>query len=298
MIYYRDTKEISLPSCSVTLGNFDGIHIGHQLLVKAMKERIPDDCLKVMFSFDLDRFREKSLLTEEERRTKAERLGLDVFILWPFDSATKNMLPEEFIRDILKNQLHVNSIVVGDDFYFGRGRSGNVETLVHFSGKYDYEVVCIDKLKWKNEVVSSTRIRKDLEAGLMEDVSVLLGEEYRIEGQVIHGLHLGHSIGIPTINVPVPGHKLTPPNGVYSSVTKIDGLMYPGVSNLGIKPSVTDNGVLGLETYLFDSDNDFYGKNVSVSLKSFLRPEQKFENLEELKKQIHMDCESAKQLLS
>ena len=293
MIYYRDTKDIRLPESVVTLGKYDGLHIGHQTLLAAMREKTGPGLPGVLFTFDPKDFRSRSLLSEEERREKAERLGVDIFLDWPFDEETRHMDPESFIREILCGRLNMKYLVVGDDFRFGYKRSGDVETLARYACKYGYEVEILRKLTYLGDEVSSTRIRKCLEDGCMEDVTAMLGEPFSFRGRIVHGRHLGTQMGIPTINVRPGAEKLLPPYGVYASVIRIGTEEYQGVSNLGVKPTVADIQEPGLETYLFHAKEDLYGREAEVRLLHQLRPEIRFESLEELKKQIRSDCESA-----
>ena len=297
MIYYRNTKEIRVEASVITLGKFDGLHIGHQALFARMRQIRSAEVPGIMFTFDQTDFRSRSILSEQERREKAQQLGVDIFIDWPFDAETIHTEPEAFIREILCEKLGAKHLVVGDDFCFGHKRAGNVETLRQFSSRYGYQVDVIEKLTWQGEEVSSTRIRKCISEGALEDVSAMLGEPLTFHGPIVHGKHLGHQLGIPTINLPVGEEKLLPPYGVYVSTAQIDGVTYSGISNLGVKPSVGASPVPGIEMYLFDTDLDLYGKEADVCLLSFLRPEHKFETLDQLKEQIRKDCESAREKL-
>ena len=295
MIYYRNTKDIRADASVVTLGKFDGLHIGHRKLLEEMRRQKSEALPGVMFTFDQKDFRSRSILTEEERREKAALLGVDIFVDWPFDDETRSMEPERFVREILCGRLGAKLLIVGTDFRFGHDRAGDVETLKHFSEKYGYEVEVIEKVTYQGQEVSSTRIRDAVSKGQMEDVTAMLSEPLSLSGEIVRGTRIGTSIGVPTINLKPNEEKLLPPYGVYVSTAEVDGITYPSISDLGVKPSVSDENEPGLETHLLFHDEDLYGKRALIRLVHFLRAEQKFDSPEALKKQIRRDCESARQ---
>ena len=167
--------------------------------------------------------------------------------------------------------------------------------MAEYAKKYGYYLIVKDKLTYQGEIVSSTRIRETLALGNIEKVNAMLGEPFHITGTVIEGNRLGRTIGIPTINQTIPEHKLLPPDGVYASVVKIDGVSYYGITNIGYKPTVLQNKGRGVETYLFDCDQYLYGKEAVVQLHTFIRKEEKFSSLQELQKQIQEDIAKVKQ---
>lgn len=289
MNYFNRKTDIRRIQSAVTLGKFDGLHIGHQKLIECIRKEKQHGMEAVLFTFSSEDFREASILTEEERRIKAQNLGIDTMIVWPFDRATAQMEPETFVREILAERLDAREVAVGRDFRFGHNRAGDTALLERLQEKYGYHLTVLDKVQWLDYDVSSTRIRDFLKAGKLEAVNAMLGTPYAISGTVLHGRKLGRTLGMPTINLVPPEGKLLPPFGVYSSMTEVEGEWYPGVTNIGIKPSVGAEPAPGAETYLFGVDRDLYGKEVTVALFHWQRSEKKFGELEQLKKQMHLD---------
>lgn len=295
MKYITNTLDFVLQKRSIiTLGKFDGLHRGHQKLlnrVKALKKAGFDTGI---FTFDVSPVMRlsdpsfKVILTNEERRCVAEKLGVDCLVECPFVPEIMHMKADDFIREVLVNQLKAAYVIVGPDFRFGYKREGTADLLIEKSNQYGYQVEVLDKLLDGQREISSTYIREEISAGRMEKANELLGYPFFVEGEIIHGRHLGRTIGIPTINQRPCAQKLLPPFGVYASITEIDGEPYFGISNIGIKPTVGDKSP-GVETYLFDVNKQLYGKNAHVSLYHFIRPEYKFNALSQLQHQIKKD---------
>lgn len=295
---YLAGKEFQLTRTAVTLGKFDGVHLGHQLLLQHILER--RDLQSVMFTFDLhpgNLFSEQEIkltCTRNEQIHYLESKGLDVLIAFPFTKETASMEPRDFVMEILKEQLDARLIVVGEDFRFGKNRSGDVALLQAMSKECGFEVISCPKVFYQGQAVSSTRIRELIQMGSMEEAAELLGRPYVIEGTVIHGNYLGHTVGMPTANVRPAMEKLLPPNGVYVADFTVDDKTYRGVTNLGYKPTIGGETVPGTETWIFDFKKDIYDKEVRVELLHFLRPERKFASLEEVKEQVDLDAEAAR----
>lgn len=301
MEYIAGRTNFKYTNSAVTLGKFDGLHLGHQELLHQILIFKEQGLTSVMFTFQLhpgNLFSEKEfelIYTEEEKLEIVKESGMDVLISYPFTNETRSLEPEVFIKNILVEQLDAKVIVVGNDFRFGNQRRGDVALLEDLAKVYGYKVIAIEKKKLKDTVISSSAIRNAIKAGDMEQANEMLGHNYHIRGEVIHGRKLGRRIGMPTTNIiPVPT-KLLPPCGVYSSKTLIDGAYYPGVTNIGYKPTVGADEQIGVETYLFDYDSDLYGKTIEVELYRFQRPELKFESIEELKLTMQKDIIEAKQ---
>jgi riboflavin kinase/FMN adenylyltransferase len=299
MEYISGTK-FKFQNSAVTLGKFDGLHLGHMQLIDLIISYKKQGLTAIMFSFLLhpsNLFSDKEfelIYTEEEKITRLKRTGMDVLISYPFTEATRLMEPEEFIRDILVGQLDAKVIVVGNDFRFGIDRRGDVELLKSLENTYGYKVIACEKSKWRHEIISSSSIRQALKDGNMEKVNAMLGHAYSIRGEVVHGRKLGRTIGMPTTNLIPSSNKLLPPCGVYSSKSRISGIYYPGVTNIGYKPTVGEDEQLGVETYIFDYSNDLYGKTIEVELHTYLRPELKFGSLEELIQRMKEDILEAR----
>ena len=290
MIYFHSASDFYLAGPSaVTLGKFDGVHLGHQLLMKKIKSLEKEKgCISSAFAIEM---RNGSwLMTEEEQQRKIRECGIQALIRCPFVPEISGMSPEEFVREILVKKLHARFVVIGTDFHFGYKRSGDAAFLRQCGKEYDFETFVIRKAVYQGREISSSYIREELSAGKMEDVSNMLGAPYSIESIVLHGKHLGSGLGIPTINLIPPSQKLLPPNGVYISETMIGDRCLPGITNIGTKPTV-DGSFKGVETYLYDIHEDLYGKNVRIRLLEYIRPEKKFGSLDELKGQMFSDIE-------
>lgn len=279
----------------VTLGKFDGIHQGHKKLIdRVLKAGAEENLETVLFTFDvspavsLEHQKAQMLLTCEQRRAYIESLGLDTMIECPFVFEVMHMEAEDFIRRILVEQLQAKVLVVGPDFHFGHGRRGNTLMLERLGKECGFRVEVVDKVMAGVREISSTYVREELKKGNMEKVNALLGYTYCIEGKIVHGHQVGRTIGVPTINQIPDIDKLVPPRGVYATRTRIDGQEFYGITNIGVKPTVPEKFV-GVETYLFDCNQDLYGKQAEVYLYHFQRPEKRFESLEALKRQLALD---------
>lgn len=295
MEYIAGITEFKLKNSAVTLGKFDGLHLGHQHLMKQVIESKKQGYQAVMFSFlfhpeNLFQKKEFELIyTEEEKLRRLRQTGMDVLVSYPFTEETKSIEPEDFIRDILVEKLGTKLIVVGKDFRFGHNRRGDIHLLKELESKYGYRLIACDKQRLHHTIISSTIIRKQLAEGDMEAANAMLGQPYSIYGKVLHGRKIGRTLGMPTTNLIPTENKLLPPSGVYASRTWIDGKQHPGVTSIGYKPTVGGEKSKGVETYLFDFDQDLYGKEIEVEILHFFRPELKFDSLEELKLKMQED---------
>ena len=295
MLYISENMEFQLKNTAVCLGKFDGIHRGHRLLINKILEKKKEGYTAVVFTFSLhplSLFSDKELElidTIDEKKDKLRKLGVDILVSYPFTKETAATEPEDFIENILVNQLDAKVIVIGSDYRFGRKRRGDVAMLEQYSKIYGYELIVYDKLEIDDEIVGSTLIRSVIQSGNMEKVTKLLGVPYEIQAKVVTGNQIGRTIGFPTLNQAIPSNKLLPPNGVYVSKTIIDGIEYESVTNLGCKPTVSSTQTKNVETYIFNFEADLYDKVVTVKLLKWLRPEMKFSGLEELKTQIGID---------
>lgn len=293
MKYFCDTTEFSWDGpTAVTLGKFDGLHRGHQKLIEKITQLRQTGVSTVVFALAPDE--RPYLLSPEEKREMIERYNIDCLIRCPFIPEILGMEPEEFVAKILCGQLHARYVVVGTDFRFGYKRRGDVKLLQELQEKYGIEVLVLEKECYEGQEISSTYVKEALAKGQMELVSSLLGYDYPIRGVVQHGKKLGRRLGMPTVNlIPEPG-KLLPPTGVYFSDVVSEGILYQGVTNIGYKPTV-DGSFLGVETYLYDFHQEIYGRRAEVRLRHYSRPEQKFDSVEALKKQMQKDIRSGKE---
>lgn len=275
---------------AVTLGKFDGFHRGHQKLIQRVLERKEQGEQAVVVAFQSAN---EMLFTNTENVQYLEELGVDVLLECSLNDTVRYLKAEEFIKKILVDRLHVSHVVVGEDFRFGYKRKGSPDLLKKYGEQYHFDVeICSRELDGSRKI-SSADIREALKKGNMEKVSYLLGRDFSMSGTVEHGNGIGHKKLVPTANViPVKG-KLMPPNGVYVTLFKFEDKVYQSVTNVGYKPTIGDE-VLGVETFLFDCNEDLYGKACKVEFKKYLRPEQKFPSMEKLKEQIEKDISAGR----
>lgn len=284
-----------LENSAVSLGKFDGVHLGHRLLVDEIKRQ--KNFIPTIFTFETDKndreggkspMPSRLIYSQEEKNVLFGRLGVKRVVLFPFDEETRNMAPEFFIREILIKKIGASLICVGEDFCFGKERRGNVGMLKKYSHEFGYDIKIFHKLTSKMEVVSSTLIREKLHAGELERANELLGEPYFIMGEVLHGNELGRTLGMPTANLLSKTDKVLPPAGVYVTSTLVDGKWHPSVTNIGNKPTV-GKYQMGIETCILNYKNEIYGKQIHVRFHKFIRREKKFPGLLELKSQMERD---------
>ena len=291
----EQTTVFGLPGRSaVALGKFDGVHLGHRALIHKIMEQKRRGLLATVFTFDMSAAaffggEEKELTTREEKRQIFERMGVDVLIEFPLNPETAATEPEEFVRRYLAEQMQAAYLCAGPDLSFGKKGAGDYALLARHADEYGYQVELIDKVTVDGEEVSSTRVREAVRRGEMEAAARMLGVPYSVTGNVEHGMRLGRTLGMPTANLLPEADKLLPPNGVYYARVAVDGVDYKGISNVGCKPTVSDRQMMGVETYLYDFDGDLYGRDISVQLLAFRRPEMKFDGVAGLKAQLDMD---------
>ena len=270
---------------AVTLGKFDGLHLGHQKLIDKIISYASDECESIVCAFDMHR---DSLMTGRERREHLEP-KVDWLIDQPFTKALREMEAEEFIDRILHKVLRAAHIVVGTDFSFGYGKRGNAALLQEMADQYGYTVDVIEKERYLGTVISSTYIKDALAQGDVKLAERLLGYPYEMTGIVRHGKQLGRTLGFPTMNIEPEKNKILPRFGVYACRVRIDGKWYDAVGNAGIKPTVTDEQRRLLEVYVYGYDGDAYGKEITAQFCEFERPETKFGSVEELKNNVMRD---------
>lgn len=280
---------------AVAIGKFDGVHIGHRRLLDEILAKKEKGLAACVFTFDpppavlFGQSDYHVLSTREEKRILFERMGIDILIEFPLTLETAAILPERFVADVLARQMNARFVAAGEDLSFGYQGAGNTALLESMGPMYGFVVRTIEKIRVGDVEVGSTYIRKLVEEGRMEEACQMLGTPYPFTGLVEHGRHLGHSLGFPTVNLLPPPEKLAPPCGVYDSLVMVRGKVYHGLTNVGYKPTVSKERILGVETYLYDFDEELYGEEVEVALKAFRRPEKKFASLEDLKSQLQRD---------
>ena len=286
----------------VTIGTFDGVHIGHQKIIKrlvdiAHKKHLnsvvltffPHPRMVLQNNNDI-----KLLNTIEERETILSDLGLDYLVVKTFTKKFANLSAEEFVKNILVDKLNAKHIIIGYDHRFGKGRSANIDDLKSFGKQYDFEVEEISVQDIEDVSVSSTKIRIALNDGDILTANTYLGYSFYITGKVVKGKGLGRKIGFPTANIEIAeDYKLIPKNGVYVIKTSIENKLVYGMMNIGMNPTV--NGTKKtIESHFFNFNNDIYNQTLKIEFVARLRDEQKFESVELLKKQLKLDEKNAK----
>ncbi len=304
MKYIKNTTEFFIEEPTViSLGKFDGIHRGHELLLEQLLKKKQEGYATVIFTFDippkkaLEDQNTKVLTTNEEKMHMFESFGIDYLIECPFTPKVMSMEPEIFIEMLVKN-LSVKCIVAGEDFRFGCNRRGDYRMLQKYANKLSYEAIILPKMKEEERDISSTFVREEILAGRIEKANNLLGYPYFVSGEVKHGNQIGRTIGFPTINLIPPENKLLPSFGVYITKVTIDGIVYQGVTNVGRKPTIEGENPIGIETHILDFRQDVYNKVVIVTFIKKLRDEQKFPNLDALLGQLRLDVNEAKYYFS
>lgn len=291
---------------SVAIGNFDGVHLGHQSVIGLARQGAPDAPLGVLtfephprefFAPDAPPFR---LMSGESRRHRLEKLGIDVLFELNFNAALSGLTPFEFADNVIRDGLGLTHVVVGADFCFGKGRSGTADDLERFGRELGFDVTVAPLLAKSENTVSSTAIRRALSDGRPRDAAAMLGHWHRIEGIVVGGEQRGRELGFPTANMSIDG--LHPPAfGVYAVLVDVlDGPnkgSYHGAASLGVRPMFGENKP-NLESFLFDFSGDLYGATLSVGLVEYLRPEMSFDGLDALIAQMDADCAQARGVLA
>ncbi|HEX9858098.1 MAG TPA: bifunctional riboflavin kinase/FAD synthetase [Paracoccaceae bacterium] len=292
---------------SVAMGNFDGVHLGHQSVIDLARDHGPrhaplgivtfEPHPREFFAPDAPAFR---LMNAEARANRLAKLGVQHLYQLEFNAALAALSPEGFAADVLAGGLGVSHVVVGADFRFGRGRRGSAQDLQTLGIKHGFAVTIADLIHSDGQEISSTAIRQALSDGRPRDAAAMLGHWHRIEGEVIHGEKRGRDLGFPTANMSVSGLHL-PRLGVYA--VKVDVLTgpqagsYNGAASLGVRPMFGEN-LPNLESFLFDFKGNLYGQHLSVAFIDYLRPELKFDDLAALITQMNADCSRAREILA
>jgi len=288
----------------LAIGVFDGVHRGHQAVICTSAEHARSaNGTPVVVTFDphpekiLRPETAPHLLTATPHKIALIRnLGVGELLIIAFDKQFAATEPEDFVHQLVKYSKPLREICVGHEWSFGKDRRGNLEFLKKLGAEFDFNVIGIPPVTVNGEIVSSTTIRRAVEAGDFTKAAEMLGREYTILGRVVRGDDLGKKIGFPTANLSAHNEQF-PPNGVYFADAKLDGARYPGVVNLGYRPTVSSSKTERvLEIYLLDFDREIYGKDLEVRFIRYLRPEKKFENVDALVRQIQADVKQARVL--
>ena len=288
----------------LAIGVFDGVHLGHQAVISTSAEHArAADGTPVVVTFDphpekiLRPDKAPHLLTATPHKIALIRtLGVRHLLIIPFDKHFASTEPEDFVQQLVQHSKPLREICVGHEWSFGRNRRGNLGLLTKLGTEFNFNVVGIAPVSVNGEIVSSTTIRRAIKEGDQKKAAAMLGREYTILGTVVRGDDLGKKIGFPTANLSAHSEQF-PPNGVYFAEAKLDGVIYPGVVNLGYRPTISSGrSDRILEVYLLDFDRDIYGKGLELRFIRFLRAEKKFENVDALVRQIERDVQQAREL--
>ncbi len=297
-VYYDIEKFKKVQNAVVTIGTFDGVHQGHQVILNNLVHRsreLGGESVVVTFyphprqvlSNDSGiRF----ISTQEEKIRHLEALGIDNLIIIKFTKEFAAISSEDFITDYLVKNIHPTVLIIGYDHHFGKGRTGDFGMLYDLGKQYHFKVEKIQEQDVDNVAVSSTKIRHFLENGDIKNANKLLGYEFSYTGKVIHGQQVGHKMGYPTANIDVADEfKLIEHQGVYATFADIDGNSYPSMTYIGKRPTMHDNRPQSIETHIIGFEKDLYDKEIKIRFVDFVRDDEKFDNFEALKRQIGID---------
>jgi len=303
--HYTTLADTNLRAAWLTIGIFDGVHLGHRTLLARLVDGAhaagspaavltfhPHPAVVLGGQTDF-----AYLTPPDEKAALLTSLGVDAVITLPFTLSLANETAEEFMH-LLARTLNLRHLVIGYDTALGRGREGNAARLAEIGQGLGYTVEAVEAIQQEGQVVSSSVIRSQVHAGEVARAAALLGRMYTVRGPVVHGDGRGHTINIPTANIRVPAEKLIPANGVYATWAWVDGVRRPSVTNVGIRPTFTpEKQTANIETHLLDYHRDLYGCEVKLEFVERLRGEQKFASVESLLGQIHADIERSKEIL-
>jgi len=288
----------------LALGNFDGVHRGHRkILDRLQRVGVERGATSVVMTFDPHPPRivrpEKApllLMTKTQKLDAIAAAGIQGAAILRFTPEVSRWDPETFVATILVDWLHVSEVWVGANFLFGHDRAGNFSLLRALGARYGFKTEKIDPIRYKDFVVSSTRIRRLVAEGRVDEAGALLGHQYYVDGSVVRGDGRGKTIGFPTANL-CTENELLPPFGVYATTTTTaDGVVRPSITNAGVRPTVDTSGLVAIETHIFNFDRDLYGGSIRVGFVQRLRDERAFESVDALRAQIGADCDRARAL--
>ena len=289
----------------LALGNFDGLHRGHLKIIERVRRGAAEHGGTPMaMTFDPHPSRivrpDKApalLMTKAQRIEALERAGIAAVAVVRFTHELSQWDPETFVRTVLVDWLRVSEVWVGANFLFGHDRAGNFSTLRSLGQRYGFRADKIDAVRYKEFVVSSTRVRRLVAEGRMDEAGALLGHQFYVDGRVVAGKRRGRELGFPTANLETE-NELLPPNGVYATMTTIDGIVHPSITNVGVRPTFGDTTTTMIEAYVLGFHGDLYGRQVRLGFVQRLRDERKFEDVDALRAQIEADLRRAERLFA
>ncbi len=291
------------PNPVLALGNFDGLHRGHMKIIDRVRQRAGErGGTPSAMTFDPHPPRvlrpDKApplLMTRDQRIEALRRSGMQGLAFVRFTRELSLWDPETFVRTVLVEWLHVAEVWVGANFLFGHERAGTFSVLRTLGSRYGFRAEKIDPIRYKDFVVSSTRVRRLVSEGRIDEAAALLGHHYFLDGTIVRGAGRGRSIGVPTANLATP-NDLVPPSGVYATLASVDGIVLPAVTNIGMRPTFGDVDAPVIETHVLDTDRDLYDRPVRLLFVQRLRDERQFSDVDALRTQIEADIRSARRL--
>ncbi len=296
MLMVKDLKDFPQQQpAAVAVGYFDGVHLGHQQVIRSAASFRPRLCPCVFtFSQMGEVSKGAQILSDRLKLSELERMGIAKLFAPDFQSM-RGMEPEQFVLEVLLGQLQAKVLCCGEDYRFGKGAVGDVPLLRRLCEPRGVQVLAAKEVEWHGRRISSSQIREQLAAGQMPEVLEQLGRPYAIDFEVTYGRQLGRELNFPTINQPYPKSYCVPRFGVYATLSLAEGELYPSVTNVGVKPTVGSDGVLA-ETYLIGCHKNLYGRRVPVFFLEFIRPEQRFSSIDELQAHIRADTLKAAEI--
>lgn len=283
----------------VTIGTFDGVHLGHRKLIKKVCEiadSIGGETIVLTFFphprmvLYPDEHGLELLNTIDEKKQLLEEVGVDHLIIHPFDRNFSELSSVDFVKEILVDKIRTKKLVIGYDHHFGKKREGNFDDLVRMAPIFDFEVEKIEEEDVNDIAVSSTQVRNSLKSGDIKTAISYLGRPYTLTGKVVHGKQIGRTIGFPTANLHIPeNYKLIPAEGVYVVKVEVSNEFYYGMLSIGRRPTLEQNGRLSVEVYIMDFNRDIYDEEITLHLLEWIRGDIKFDGIEALKQQIEKD---------
>jgi riboflavin kinase / FMN adenylyltransferase len=304
VIYYPDeARPARWHQPVLALGNFDGLHRGHLKIIERVARGAAErDATAVVMTFDPHPTRvvrpDKApplLMTTPQKLEAMTKAGMHAAVVVRFTPEMAQWSPETFVQQVLFEWLRVAEVWVGANFLFGHDRAGNYSLLRLLGARYGFRAEKIDPVRYKDFVVSSTRVRRLITEGRVDEAATLLGRHYFVDGIVVHGLERGRLLGFPTANLDTE-NELIPPDGVYATLVTLDGVIYPSVTNIGVRPTFHQPSATVIESHLLDIDRDLYDRRLRVSFLQRIRDERTFDGIEALKAQIAADCDRARAL--
>lgn len=306
-IYNNFTDFVKVPNAIVTIGTFDGVHLGHQAILKDMvktAKEIGGETVVITFYphprqvLNINAANLRFITTQEEKLQLLEKSGIDNVVVVNFTKEFSRVSSEDFIRDYIIEHINPVKLVIGYDHHFGNNRMGDFNLLNEMQNKYNFQVQRIEAHDVENIAVSSTKIRHSLQQGDIERANALLGYHFSYIGKVVSGNKIGRELGYRTANINLEKEfRLIETSGVYATYVDYEGKEYKSMTYIGKKPTVNNDEIENIEVHLFDFDGDLYDKEIKVRFVKRVRGEQKFESLDALKKQIQIDEKNIKEIL-